>query len=184
MSCLSQTPPLGGLSPPQGVFQGHAAHLAEWSAKLRPKGSWGTCIPQGVTTFFHTAFTAHSDAGADAVGGRLQANVRARRGADVSGRLDLPLLTRPAAGSLWPCDAPKRAYHHRHDTPQSSGLVAACVTGYPTHCPWCLRATNLLARWTPQGAWPNARMWMWPSRKRHLKGWLPCVIPAPGGQGV
>src|SRR5713101_5365255 len=65
MSCLSQTPPLGGLSPPQGVFQGHAAHLAEWSAKLRPKGSWGTCIPQGVTTFFYTAFTAHSDAGAE-----------------------------------------------------------------------------------------------------------------------
>src|SRR5712691_5431172 len=72
MSCLSQTPPLGGLSPPQGVFQGHAAHLAEWSAKLRPKGSWGTCIPQCVTTFFYTAFTAHSDAGADAVGSRLQ----------------------------------------------------------------------------------------------------------------
>src|SRR5712691_12609420 len=76
MSCLSQTPPLGGLSPPQGVFQGHAAHLAEWSAKLRPKGSWGTCIPQGVTTFFYTAFTAHSDVGAEAIGGRLQAGVR------------------------------------------------------------------------------------------------------------
>src|SRR5437660_12639756 len=71
MSCLSQTPPLGGLSPPQGVLQGHAAHLAEWSAKLRPKGSWGTCIPQGVITFFHTAFTAHSDVGAEAIGRRL-----------------------------------------------------------------------------------------------------------------
>src|SRR5213595_1661965 len=71
MSCLSQTPPLGGLSPPQGVFQGHAAHLAEWSAKLRPKGSWGTCIPQGVITFFHTAFTAHSDAGAEAGSGQV-----------------------------------------------------------------------------------------------------------------
>src|SRR5712692_6548591 len=76
MSFLSQTPPLGGLSPPQGVFQGHAAHLAEWSATLRPKGSWGTCIPQGVTTFFHTAFTAHSDAGAEAIGRRLQCLVR------------------------------------------------------------------------------------------------------------
>src|SRR5712691_1693981 len=76
MSCLSQTPPLGGLSPPQGVLQGHAAHLAEWSAKLRPKGSWGPCIPQGVTTFFYTAFTAHSDAGAEAVGSRLHADVR------------------------------------------------------------------------------------------------------------
>src|SRR5947209_1980620 len=76
MSCLSQTPPLGGLSPPQGVFQGHAAHLAEWSAKLRPKGSWGTCIPQGVITFFHTAFTAHSDVGAEAGGRQVQALVR------------------------------------------------------------------------------------------------------------
>src|SRR5207244_10367742 len=80
MSCLSQTPPLGGLSPPQGVLQGHAAHLAEWSAKLRPQGSWGTCIPQGVITFFHTAFTAHSDAGAEAIGRRLQALVRLRIG--------------------------------------------------------------------------------------------------------
>ena len=51
--------PRVAVSPPQGVLQGHAAHLAEWSATLRPKGSWGTCIPQGVTTFFHTAFTAH-----------------------------------------------------------------------------------------------------------------------------
>src|SRR5712691_3518184 len=89
MSCLSQTPPLGGLSPPQGVFQGHAAHLAEWSAKLRPKGSWGTCIPQGVTTFFYTAFTAHSDAGADAVGSRLQRLVRLRL------RLSMILLSFP-----------------------------------------------------------------------------------------
>src|SRR5712691_12145098 len=76
MSCLSQTPPLGGLSPPQGVFQGHAAHLAEWSAKLRPKGSWGPCIPQGVTTFFYTAFTAPSDAGAEAGGSQVQRLVR------------------------------------------------------------------------------------------------------------
>src|SRR5438445_11257099 len=44
------------------------------------KGSWGTCIPQGVITFFHTAFTAHSDAGAEAVGRRLQALVRLRLG--------------------------------------------------------------------------------------------------------
>ena len=99
-----------------------------------------------------------------------QANVRARRGADVSGRLDLPLLARPAAGSLWPCYTPERAYHHRHDTPKPSGLVASCVTGlYPTYCPWCLISTNPLARWTPQGFWPNARMLMWPpSRKRLL----------------
>src|SRR5438552_4051524 len=68
MSCLSHTPPLGGLSPPQGVFQGHAAHLVEWSAKLRPKGSWGTCISQGVITFFYTAFTAHSGRRAPSMG--------------------------------------------------------------------------------------------------------------------
>ena len=37
----AQPPPLGGLPPPPGAFQGHAAHLAEWSATRRPKGSWG-----------------------------------------------------------------------------------------------------------------------------------------------
>ncbi len=68
MSFLSQAPPLEGLPPSHGAFQGHAAHLAEWSATLRPKGSAGTCIPEGVSTFFHTAFTAHSEARAEAVG--------------------------------------------------------------------------------------------------------------------
>ena len=43
MSSLSQAPPLGGLSPPHGAFQGHAAHVVEWSATLRSKGSWGAC---------------------------------------------------------------------------------------------------------------------------------------------
>jgi len=61
-------PPLEGLSPSHGAFQGHAAHPAEWSATLRPTGSSSTCIPEGVSTFFHAAFTAHSEARAEAGG--------------------------------------------------------------------------------------------------------------------
>ena len=34
--------------------------------------SAGTCIPKGVSTFFHAAFTAHSDVGADAGGNQVQ----------------------------------------------------------------------------------------------------------------
>jgi hypothetical protein len=71
MSFLSQAPPLGGLSPPHGAFQEHAAHAREWSMALNSKGSLGTCIPKGVSTFFHTAFTAHSEVRAEAIGGRL-----------------------------------------------------------------------------------------------------------------
>src|SRR6266849_6348176 len=55
MSFLSHAPPLGGLSPPHGAFQESAAHTLEWSKVLSSKGSMGTCIPKGVTTFFHTA---------------------------------------------------------------------------------------------------------------------------------
>ena len=76
MSFLSQAPPLGGLAPPHGAFQEHAAHVREWSMTLSSKGSLGTCIPKGVSTFFHTAFTAHSEARADAVCRRLHAIVR------------------------------------------------------------------------------------------------------------
>ena len=76
MSFLSQAPPLGGLAPPHGAFQEHAAHAREWSMALSSKGSLGTCIPNGVSTFFHTAFTAHSEARADAIPRRLQAIVR------------------------------------------------------------------------------------------------------------
>ncbi len=65
--------PRVAVSPSHGAFQGHAAHLAEWSATLRPTGSSSTCIPEGVSTFFHAAFTAHSEERADAVGSRLQA---------------------------------------------------------------------------------------------------------------
>src|SRR5436309_12391349 len=75
MSCLSQAPPLGGLSPPHGAFQEHATHAREWSIALSSKGSLGTCIPKGVSTFFHTAFTAHSEVRADAVGSQLHALV-------------------------------------------------------------------------------------------------------------
>src|SRR5262249_21621009 len=42
---------LGGFPPPHDTFQGHAAHPIEWSVELRPNGSLGTCIPNGVTTF-------------------------------------------------------------------------------------------------------------------------------------
>src|SRR5215471_14329360 len=48
---LSHASPLGGLPPPHDTFQGHAAHPTEWSVELRPNGSLGTCIPNGVTTF-------------------------------------------------------------------------------------------------------------------------------------
>src|SRR5215831_16597206 len=68
----AKPPPLEGSAPSHGAFQGHAAHLAEWSATLRPTGSSSTCIPEGVSTFFHAAFTAHSEARADAVCRRLQ----------------------------------------------------------------------------------------------------------------
>ena len=46
---------------PHDAFQEHAAHLAEWSAKLSSKGSERTCIRSGLPTFLHYAFTAHSD---------------------------------------------------------------------------------------------------------------------------
>src|SRR5712692_5566061 len=55
MSFLSHAPPLGGLSPPHGAFQEYAAHTLEWSKVLSSKGSMGTYIPKGVTTFVHTA---------------------------------------------------------------------------------------------------------------------------------
>jgi hypothetical protein len=45
---------------------------------LSSKGSSGTCIPEGVATFFHAAFTAHSgsEARADAFGSQVQGIVR------------------------------------------------------------------------------------------------------------
>src|SRR5215472_1642220 len=48
MAFLRQAPPLGGLLPPHGAFQEHAAHTARWPAVLSSKGSSGTCIPDGV----------------------------------------------------------------------------------------------------------------------------------------
>ena len=61
MAFLSQASHLGSLLLPHDAFQEHAAHLAEWSAKLRSKGSERTCIRSGLATFLHYAFTAHSD---------------------------------------------------------------------------------------------------------------------------
>ena len=64
--------------PPHGAFQEHAAHLVEWPTTLSSKGSSSTCILEGVSTFFHAAFTAHSgsDVGAEAGGGQVQCLVR------------------------------------------------------------------------------------------------------------
>src|SRR5262249_2124637 len=59
MSSLSQATPLGYLPCPHVAFQEHAAHSARWPAMLSSKGSWGTCMPQGLTTFLPCAFTAH-----------------------------------------------------------------------------------------------------------------------------
>jgi hypothetical protein len=56
---LSQALLLGYLLSPHSAFQEHAAHVVEWSTTLNSNGSWGTCIPQGVTTFLLRAFTAH-----------------------------------------------------------------------------------------------------------------------------
>ena len=61
MAFLSQASHLGSLLLPHDAFQEHAAHLAEWSAKLSSKGSERTCIRSGLTTFLPCAFTAHSD---------------------------------------------------------------------------------------------------------------------------
>jgi hypothetical protein len=61
MAFLRQALHLGSLLLPHNAFQEHAAHLAEWSAKLSSKGSERTCIRSGLTTFLHYAFTAHSD---------------------------------------------------------------------------------------------------------------------------
>src|SRR5438132_8262348 len=61
MSSLSQAPRLGDLPSPHGTFQEHAAHIAKWPARLSSKGSQGTCIPRGLSTFLPCAFTAHID---------------------------------------------------------------------------------------------------------------------------
>jgi hypothetical protein len=61
MAFLSQASHLGSLLLPHDAFQEHAAHRAEWSAKLSSKGSERTCIRSGLATFLHYAFTAHSD---------------------------------------------------------------------------------------------------------------------------
>ena len=42
----AKPPPLEGLAPSQGAFQGHAAHAVEWSTTLSPTGSLGACTPK------------------------------------------------------------------------------------------------------------------------------------------
>src|ERR1044072_2836689 len=59
MAFLSQASHLGSLLLPHDAFQEHAAHRAEWSAKLSSKGSERTCIRSGLATFLHCACTAH-----------------------------------------------------------------------------------------------------------------------------
>src|SRR2546425_10977876 len=61
MAFLSPASPLGSVLLPHDAFQEHAAHLAEWSATLRSKGSERTCIRSGLPTFLHCACTAHPD---------------------------------------------------------------------------------------------------------------------------
>src|SRR5215471_5235875 len=56
---LSQAPRLGDLPSPHVAFQEQAAHIARWPTMLHSKGSWSTCILQGLTTFLPCAFTAH-----------------------------------------------------------------------------------------------------------------------------
>src|SRR5215475_5991539 len=59
MASLSQAPRLGDLPSPHSAFQEYATHMARWPAMLNSKGSWSTCILQGLTTFLQCAFTAH-----------------------------------------------------------------------------------------------------------------------------
>src|SRR5438128_5111819 len=61
MSSLRQAPRLGDVPSPHGTFQEHAAHIAKWPAMLSSKGSRGTCIPRGLSTFLQCACTAHID---------------------------------------------------------------------------------------------------------------------------
>src|SRR5215469_5837180 len=59
MASLSQAPRLGDLPSPHVAFQEQAAHIARWPTMLNSKGSWSTCILQGLTIFLPCAFTAH-----------------------------------------------------------------------------------------------------------------------------
>src|SRR5712691_12243961 len=68
MPHLSQAPRLEGLLPSHGAFQEHVAHIMQWSIMLNSKGSLSTCIPKGVSTFLHAAFTAHPAFAPGAIG--------------------------------------------------------------------------------------------------------------------
>ena len=70
MGRLSQAPPLAGLLPAHGTFQGHAAHLVERSPTLSPNDSGGACTPtwdylicfQIPSSIPESRFMAHSSA--------------------------------------------------------------------------------------------------------------------------
>ena len=70
MGRLSQAPPLAGLLPTHGTFQGHATHLVERSTTLSPNDSWGACTPtwdyllcfQSPSSIPRSRFMAHSSA--------------------------------------------------------------------------------------------------------------------------
>src|SRR5712692_9503317 len=78
MERLSQAPPLAGLLPAHGTFQGHAAHLVERSTTLSPSDSWGACTPtwdyllcfQSPSSIPRSRFMAHSSAWLGAAWGR------------------------------------------------------------------------------------------------------------------
>src|SRR5712692_6798015 len=70
MERLSQAPPLAGLLPAHGTFQGQAAHLVERSTTLSPNDSWGAWTPtwdyllcfQSPSSIPRSRFMAHSSA--------------------------------------------------------------------------------------------------------------------------
>jgi len=152
MSFLSQAPPLRSLSLLHGAFQEHAAHTLEWSKVLHSKGSMGTCIPKGVSTFFHAACTAHR---ADAVGSRVT----------VGGRIA------PPTSASKPCVPVSR-----HTAPQwegschehPGGLVICMFTpsyrvAPPTH-PYLTRARRFIVSW----ALPTPTTSLPPSPRQHI----------------
>ena len=58
LALLSQALRIGGLLPPHSAFRVCCSPHG-WPMRLSPNGSRGTCIPKGLSTFLHAAFTAH-----------------------------------------------------------------------------------------------------------------------------
>src|SRR6266849_8151828 len=110
MSFLSHAPPLGGLSPPHGSFQESAAHTLELSKVLSSKGSMGTCIPKGVTTFFHTA-SRRTERTLEGVGSMPQLGPGIFPGDDTDKLGQHPLIGRIGVGHQHGTFAVKRRSH-------------------------------------------------------------------------